>query len=325
MHDPGLNHPSLFPLRENQSSILPVIRKILNAMRGAILPRLGIAAALTELQKILQADSFLFNSFTPPTDDSILHQSAPLPQGLQDCLQGNTFIPDQSAIRFSAGSQYAVLICEVIRSQSPLGLICWKNTSWSPEDIELLQTVMAFIATIQEHDALQRRVLGESHYDFASNLLNWDGLKDEMERRIPRLDQEGLPATLMVAYIPGLTDIARKNGFQAGEDALVQCITLLRKAVRPTDAVARLSGNTFALWMDGGDRFAMAERAERMTAHGIPLLIEPPTHLPLYLGLISREPEDQETSPDTLFERATQALHDAMDEQKKWRFSYEAP
>jgi len=197
-----------------------MIRKILKAMRGAILPRLGIAAALTELQGILQANSLLFNSFTPPTDESILHQSAAFPQGLQECLQGNTLIPDQSAIRFSAGSDYGVLICEVIRSQSPLGLIFWKNTSWSHEEIELLQTVMAFIATIQEHDALQRRVLGESHYDLASNLLNWDGLKDEMERRIPRLDREGLPATLMVAYVPGLTDITQKNGFQAGEEAL---------------------------------------------------------------------------------------------------------
>lgn len=325
MHDPGLTHPRPHLMRETQSSNLPVVRKVLKAMRGAILPRLGIAAALTELQSFLQTESLLFNSFTPPTDESILYQSATLPAGLQECLQENTLVPDQSAIRFSAGSDYGVLICEVIRSQSPLGLICWKKTAWSPEDIDLLQTVMSFIATIQEHDALHRRVLADSHYDLASNLLNWDGLKDEMERRIPRLDREGLPATLMVAYVPGLTDITQKNGFQAGEEALAQCIALLRKAVRPTDAVARLSGNTFALWLDGGDRFAMAERAERMTAHGIPLLIEPPAHLPLYLGLISREPDDRETSPETLLERATQALHDAMDEQKKWRFSYEAP
>ncbi|GAD11236.1 hypothetical protein GFGA_1d0162 [Gluconobacter frateurii NBRC 103465] len=323
--DTGLRLPDPLMRQDSTSTPLPVIRKVLTAMRQAILPRLGIAAALTVLQEELQADTLLFSSFMPPTDDSILHKSAPFPQGLQERLQENTFVPSLAAVRFSADAKYAVLICEAIRSQSPLGLICWKKTLWSQEDIALLQTVMSLIAATQEHDALHRRVLEECHYDLASNLLNWDGLKDEMKRRTPRLDRECLPATLMVAYVPGLTDITQNIGFQAGEEALIQCIALLRKAVRPTDAIARLSGNTFALWMDGGDRFAMAERAERMTAHGIPLLIDPPMHLPLYIGLISREPNDQDSSPELLLERATQALHDALDEQKKWRFSYEAP
>lgn len=308
-----------------QVSATTLLRTLLTAMRGAILPRLGIAAAMAELQQALATDCLLFNSPALATKDSILHQSDLLPDGLKACLRGKPFIPRQSVIRFSAETHHAILLCESMRSLPPLGLICWKSSPWSAEETDLLKTVLSIIATILEHDALQHRILEDTHYDLASNLLNWDGLKDNLDRRVPRLDRECLPATLMVVHVPGLTDITQDHGFEAGEEALAQCIDLLRQAVRPTDAMARLSSNTFALWMDGGDRFAMAERAERMTAHGVPLLIDPPTHLQMLIGLVSREPNDSQSTPESLLEQATQALHDALDEQKKWRFSYEAP
>ncbi|GFE95348.1 hypothetical protein DmGdi_04210 [Gluconobacter sp. Gdi] len=325
MHDIGLKSPPPPVPEPTSHQTFQLLRENLACMRSAILPRLGIAAALTKVQEALEADCLLFSAFTPSDHSVALHQSAPLPEGFQGELQKCGLMLEQHVIQFSSGVHHALLICEPIRSQAPFGLLCWKKTSWSADETDLLRTLLTVIATLQDAEGLHRNVLKGAHYDLSSNLLNWEGLKQEMERRIPRLDRDCLAATLMIAHVPGLSETTQTHGFQAGEEALTQCIALLRKAVRPTDAIARLSGNMFALWLDGGDRFAMAERAERMTAHGIPILINPPVHLPLHIGLMCREANDPENTADNLLERASQALQTGEEEQKKWRFSHEAP
>ena len=325
MHDIGLKSPPLPVTEPTSPQSFQLLRESLACMRSAILPRLGIAAALSKVQEALGAECLLFSSFTASDHSLILHQSAPIPDGFQGELQRYDFLLNHDVIQFFSAARHALLVCEAIRSQAPLGLLCWKETPWSAEEIEFIRTLLAFIATLQDLEGLHRNVLKGAHYDLSSNLLNWEGLKQEMERRIPRLDRDCLAATLMIAHVPGLSEITQTHGFQAGEEALMQCVVLLRKAVRPTDAIARLSGNMFALWLDGGDRFAMAERAERMTAHGIPILINPPVHLPLHIGLMCREANDPENTADNLLERASQALQTGEEEQKKWRFSHEAP
>lgn len=189
----------------------------------------------------------------------------------------------------------------------------------------MLRTIVSTLCGLLELDALHRRVHAHTHYDISSNLLNWQGFHAEITRRCRRLDRDYKAATFMLAYIPGLDTLVSERDFQSFEDALTQSVTLLRNAVRPTDAISRLSGNTFGIWLDGGDRFAIAERAERMTAHGVPILINPPVHLPLHIGLVCREAGDNEATADTLLERATLALNTGLREGVKWRFSHEAP
>ncbi|KXV36577.1 sensor domain-containing diguanylate cyclase [Gluconobacter albidus] len=298
---------------------IAILADVTTALRKAIVPRLAAAAAMEALLEPLGAEGALLDTAAP---DTLLYSSSSLTDDIQAVLSAS---PSQTGtIVFRAGTRHAMICRENIRSLEQMCLIVWRATSWSPQEQKLCQAVCSLLAGFWELDSIHRRILFDSDYDISSNLLNWKGLKAEIERRTRRLDQEVMPATLIIARVPGLTELSKTRGFEAGEEALRQCVALLRKAVRPTDAIGRIGNNIFGLWMDGGDRFAAAERAERMTAHGIPILIDPPVHLPLQLGLVSREANAEET-PETLLERGMLALQEGLVENRLWRFSHEAP
>ncbi|MBS1102611.1 diguanylate cyclase [Gluconobacter sp. Dm-62] len=317
VHPPAPAKVEATPLPENNG--VAILAAVTTALRKAIVPRLASAAAMEALLAPLAAEGALQDTANPK---SLLYSSSPLPSDIQNVLSTSTSQTGTSVFR--AGTRHALICRENIRSLKQLYLVVWRAEPWSIVDQQLCQTVCSLLTGFWELDSIHRRILIDSDYDISSNLLNWNGLKAEIERRARRLDQETMPATLIVARVPGLTELSKTHGFEGGEDALRQCVALLRKAVRPTDAIGRISNNVFGLWMDGGDRFAAAERAERMTAHGIPILIDPPVHLPLQLGLVSREANAQET-PETLLERGMQALQEGVAENRKWRFSHEAP
>ncbi|WP_249201392.1 sensor domain-containing diguanylate cyclase [Gluconobacter sphaericus] len=296
-----------------------ILATITTALRRAIVPRLASAAAIDALLIPLLAEGALLDTSAPKT---FLFKSSALPEDIQSAL--STPAPPAGTELFRSGNSHVMICRENIRSLRQLCLVLWRSEPWSTQDQQLCETVCSLLAGFWELDSIHRRILTDSDYDIASNLLNWNGLKSEIERRSRRLDQEAMAATLIIARVPGLTELSKTQGFEAGEEALRQCVALLRKAIRPTDAIGRISNNTFGLWMDGGDRFAAAERAERMTAHGIPILIDPPVHLPLQLGLVSREANAEET-PESLLERGMQALQEGVAENRKWRFSHEAP
>ncbi len=301
------------------SKSVTTLAAIVLALRKAIVPRLASAAAMEALLAPLAADGALLDTASPK---SFLFSSSALPTDIQSVLSTPT--SQARTDLFRAGASHVMICRENVRSLKQLCLVVWRPEPWSPQEQQLCETVCSMLAGFWELDSIHRRILSDSDYDIASNLLNWNGLKAEIERRSRRLDQESMAATLIIARIPGLTELSKTRGFEAGEEALRQCTALLRKAIRPTDAIGRISNNTFGLWMDGGDRFAAAERAERITAHGIPILIDPPVHLPLQLGLVSREANAEET-PDSLLERGMQALQEGVAENRKWRFSHEAP
>ncbi|MBF0876086.1 diguanylate cyclase [Gluconobacter cerevisiae] len=305
------------PLPEHDG--IAILAAVTTALRKAIVPRLAAAAAMEALLEPLAAEGALLDTANPNT---LLYSSSGLTDDIQAVLSAS--LTQTGTIVFRAGTRYAMISRENIRSLEQMCLIVWRTTPWSSLERQLCQAVCSLLAGFWELDSIHRRILLDSDYDISSNLLNWQGLKAEIERRTRRLDQEVMPATLIIARVPGLTELSKTRGFEAGEEALKQCVALLRKAVRPTDAIGRISNNIFGLWMDGGDRFAAAERAERMTAHGIPILIDPPVHLPLQLGLVSREANAEET-PETLLERGMLALREGLAENRKWRFSHEAP
>ncbi|GBR69789.1 sensor domain-containing diguanylate cyclase [Gluconobacter kanchanaburiensis] len=313
---PGSHLPGVHPLPDTDG--LSVLAEVTAALRKAIVPRLASATAMEALVTPLGAEGALIDTGSPK---SPLFVSSPLSPDIESVLATHF---DPGISMFIAGNSHVLICRESVRSLQQLCLVLWRHAPWSVPERQLCQTACSLLAGFWELDGIHRRILTDSDYDISSNLLNWNGLKAEIERRCRRLDQEAMAATLILARVPGLTELSKSRGFEASEQALRQCVALLRKAVRPTDAIGRLSNNTFALWMDGGDRFAAAERAERMTAHGVPILIDPPVHLPLQLGLVSRESNADET-PESLLERGLQAMQEGLAENRKWRFSHEAP
>ena len=78
----------------------------------------------------------------------------------------------------------------------------------------------------------------QARTDPLTGLLNRRAFVEEAQRRIDRLEREGLPGTLMFVDLDRLKPLNDQLGHEAGDAALVLTSTVLRRMVRPTDLVA---------------------------------------------------------------------------------------
>ncbi len=206
-----------------------------------------------------------------------------------------------------------VLSATATRFSDPVVLMLWRDEArdWLDGDPDLVAAFLATLGGVLEHDQVQRELARHSGADTLTGLLNRDSFVIEVGRRLDRLDAEGLAATLMVVGLDRFREVNERNGPEAGDDVLRQAAHLLREAVRPTDLVARLGGDVFALWLDGADQFAAAERAEVMCQQGITVKLGEPAPEPLSMrvsvGLATR-PCRSYDSIDGLLEQAHAAL-----------------
>ncbi len=236
-------------------------------------------------------------------DDILIAHAVATASGLQapwtrtETLYGHQLVLSATATRFS----------------DPVVLMLWRDEArdWLDGDPDLVAAFLATLGGVLEHDQVQRELARHSGADTLTGLLNRDSFTIEVGRRLDRLDAEGLAATLMVVGLDRFREVNERNGPEAGDDVLRQAAHLLREAVRPTDLVARLGGDVFALWLDGADQFAAAERAEVMCQQGITVKLGEPAPEPLSMrvsvGLATR-PCRSYDSIDGLLEQAHAAL-----------------
>ena len=191
----------------------------------------------------------------------------------------------------------------------PVVLVLWREggRGWSSNDAAVSAGFLASLAGVLEHDQVQRELARQSGADTLTGLLNRDAFAVEVNRRLDRLDAEGLSATLMVVGLDRFGEINRTHGPERGDDALRQAAHVLRDAVRPTDLVARLGSDVFALWLDGADQFAAAERAEVLCQKGVAVTLVDSVQLQVSVGLTTRPSRSFETI-ETLLEQAHAAL-----------------
>jgi diguanylate cyclase (GGDEF)-like protein len=156
-------------------------------------------------------------------------------------------------------------------------------------------------------------------------LLNRRSFLEEVNRRIDRLDREGLPGTLMYVDLDNFKRLNDCCGHETGDEALLLTANLLRNLVRPSDLVARLGGDEFAIWLDGSDELTAAERAERLRLEGPSAFAQnmPPGAPPLTtsIGIASRNPHVSE-SLEEIMRRADSAMYEVKRSGRgHWRVS----
>lgn len=101
---------------------------------------------------------------------------------------------------------------------------------------------------------LQSELTTLSVHDSLTGAINQRFFVTLLRQELSLLSRNGLPFTLAVFDIRGLSRINRAYGYATGDEVLKTFVTMARKASRDTDVLARLSGEEFVLLMRATSR-----------------------------------------------------------------------
>ena len=137
-------------------------------------------------------------------------------------------------------------------------------------DATELEALAAFAehASLAVNDAARtRQMLHSAVHDALTGLPNRTLFSDRLSQRLLPSRRRRPPAAVLFIDIDGLKRINDSLGHPAGDAALIEIGQRLRTVVRPTDTVARLSGDEFTVLLDAvtSDEDAM-ELAQRLLA-----------------------------------------------------------
>lgn len=296
-----------------------VMDHILEQMRQeALAPRIMSSMLATSVRALGGHGAAVLDLSEAVDDEPILHDSGQPCAGLLAELMplvraSSSMVPFQ--ITLNGG--VSVLAC---RNSTRFGLmsvlLVWRPTRerpWDTDDHKLLGSVTTLVRVVLEHETIQRELARQARTDPLTGLLNRRAFVDEAQRRIDRLEREGLPGTLMFVDLDRLKPLNDQLGHEAGDAALILTSTVLRRMVRPADLVARLGGDEFALWLDGFDGLTAAERAEHLRLsfprEAAEFALAGQQGLTMSIGIACRQPGEGEELDDVM-QRADLAMYE---------------
>jgi diguanylate cyclase (GGDEF)-like protein len=149
-----------------------------------------------------------------------------------------------------------------------LVLVMWRDMvvePWTKQDHELMAMAVAALGALPSVNAIREPMSAwRGTFDDLTGLPRARKLVEDLPRHFARLDQDGLPGTLLVASVDGFKLLSAKYGAVASDVLLREISKYFLGMSRPTDIVARIGGDEFAIWLNNVDQFTAAERAEKL-------------------------------------------------------------
>jgi diguanylate cyclase (GGDEF)-like protein len=112
-------------------------------------------------------------------------------------------------------------------------------------------------------DGLLRKLRETARTDPLTAVLNRRGFEELAERELAAAGRDGRPCALLLGDIDHFKHLNDRFGHAAGDAALASVAGLITRTCRPTDVVARIGGEEFAVLLPGAsleDAVATAER-----------------------------------------------------------------
>lgn len=296
-----------------------VMDHILDQMRQEVqAPQIMASMLATCIRALGGHGAAVLNLSDAAEIETVLHDAGEPSMALLDELLPLLRASNRSTpFQLTLSDGMSVLAC---RSSTRFGLlsalIVWRPTRerpWDKDDQVLLGSVTTLVRVVLEHETIQRELARQARTDPLTGLLNRRAFLDEAQRRIDRLEREGLPGTLMFVDLDRLKPLNDQLGHEAGDAALILTSTILRNMVRPADLVARLGGDEFALWLDGFDGLTAAERAEHLRLtfprDAAEFALPGQQGLTMSIGIACRQPGEGEELDD-IIQRADLAMYE---------------
>jgi diguanylate cyclase (GGDEF)-like protein len=101
-------------------------------------------------------------------------------------------------------------------------------------------------------------------HDPLTGLYNRHYLNETLPREFIRLEREGAPLSIIMADIDHFKSVNDNFGHLAGDQALVEIASVLKRCTRGSDIICRYGGEEFLLAMPGANLDLGAKRAEEI-------------------------------------------------------------
>ena len=245
-----------------------VLRDMIRRMRQETSPGRGLQVALHTLAAAMNTDgAVLLDGSNSPVGTGLGFAA------VKDALASMTphEINGDSTDDCMANGQGVLLWRLPTRFEETASLALWRPARplWDENDRLLAEAVEDILALGLDHQAIERERAYQSRTDHLTGLLNRRAFLEELPRHVRRLDRDRSAGTLMFLDLDELRAVNERLGQPAGDRALMCLAEILQISVRPTDLVARLGADDFAVWLNGADHMTAAERAEAWRA-GVP-------------------------------------------------------
>lgn len=197
------------------------------------------------------------------------------------------------------------------------------ETQFSPliDDSDTVTGVIGLARDITENHEIRRRLEYMAHHDMLTGLSNRTLLRDQIEGAISRARQTNKSVAVLFVDLDRFKKINDSLGRVIGDRVLQMVAERFVDAIRPTDVLARLMGDEFALLVED----AKSPRQATVVARKLlDALAEPIPESGLMLNVrasigISLYPNDG-GDPDTLLTNADAAMHEAKTSHEHYQF-----
>lgn len=203
------------------------------------------------------------------------------------------------------------------------------RTIWTHFGASLIRDAngTALYAIVQMQDISERRrteeaLAHQAAHDHLTDLPNRGLLADRMDVALARLRRSGEPIAILFLDLDRFKRINDTFGHDAGDRVLLEVAARLRGVVRPSDTVARMGGDEFAILCEG-----MTQAAAEALSNRIADVLSDPFEvegrelgMSASIGIVINT--DAEAEPTSLLTDADTAMYESKDRGRSGHFIF---